>query len=76
MKVKIKDEIDDIRLKLNHRELVLIKNALMNLEIDNLDNLNRYLFDCQEYENEKELEKDIKKMISKIHKKLFTINPW
>ena len=65
MKIKIKDEMNDIRLKLSHKEVVLIKNALSNLNIEDLDDLNLYLFDCQEYKNKEELEKILKKCLVK-----------
>jgi len=76
MKIKIKDEMNDIRLKLSHKEVVLIKNALSNLNTEDLDDLNLYLFDCQEYKNKEELEKDIEKMSRKMYNKLNKIIPW
>jgi len=76
MKIKIKDEMEDIRLTLKHRELVLIKEALEHININSLYKINNKLFDCQEYNNLTEIFRDAIDMHSKIEKKLDKIDVW
>jgi hypothetical protein len=78
MKVKIKDEITDIRLKLTHQELVLINEALLEYKNNSkpIDMINPLLFDCQEFESEESINKKIWSMCVKTTKKLSKINTY
>ena len=84
MKIKIKDEMDNIKVTLSHKELVLLKEAMIcildtknrnNKNID-LDILNQELFDKDEYENSIDVEKDISDIYFTIKRTLKDINVW
>jgi hypothetical protein len=52
MKVKIKNEMDKIKLTLTHKELMFIYEALRSKSVFEIDeNLNYNLFDAQEGSN-------------------------
>jgi hypothetical protein len=76
MKIKIKDEITDIKLKLTHQELVFINEALMeyyNIR-KSIDEINPLLFDCQEFDSSESIDKKIWSMCVKTTRKLSKIN--
>jgi len=69
MKVKVKNDICKINLKVNFREMTIIKEALLEYEINNakVQDLNSKVFDCQETDiNTYKLDKI--GMVNKIHK--------
>jgi len=78
MKIKIKDEMNDIRLKVSHQELILILDALEEYDYDKIevDDINRNLFDKDEFEDNDAVGQKLFKMIKKICCKLENINPW
>ena len=78
MKIKIKDEMDDIRLKVSHQELVILREALENFysKEKDVEDINSKLFDKDEFKDEKELEIKIWKMFIKISKKLENIHQY
>ena len=85
MKVKVKDEMNDIRLKCSFDEAIIIKEALEYLShfvIDDelcsnlLTNLNMQIFDAQEFEGCKKFRKKLNKMIIKISNKTNFIDPY
>ena len=78
MEIKVKDEMDDIRLKVSHKELVIIKEALELFYSSKKDvkTLNNKLFDKDEFKNERKIEIKIWRMFVKIHKKLENIHPY
>jgi hypothetical protein len=52
MKVKIKNEMNKIKLTLTHKELMFIREALRSKSVFEIDeNLNYNLFDAQEGSN-------------------------
>jgi len=79
MKIKVKNEMDKIKLKLNHRELVLLSLALDELgSNNNLDYkmVNYDLFDRDEFENQDELQTEIQKIKNAVGETLNTIHPF
>jgi len=78
MKIKIKDEMDDIRLKVSHQELLLILDALEEYDYDKVDieEINYKLFDKDEFLDNDSLGKQLYRMIKKIRCKIEDINPW
>jgi len=78
MKIKIKDEMNDIRIKLSHKELVILKEALYSYNIlnDDIKDLNVQLFDKDEMRDSTDVERVVFKMYSKIQNKLLEINPF
>jgi len=78
MKIKIKDEMNDIRLKVSHQELVILREALdyYYYEPKDIEIFNNELFDKDEFKDEKELEIKIWKMFIKISKKLENIHQY
>ena len=88
MKVKVKDEMDNIKIKANHLETILIKNALRcylddigiervygNIKED-ISDINNETFDRLELRGVDDLEITIKKMISEIDSKIKDIDVW
>jgi hypothetical protein len=88
MKIKIKDEMNEINLKINHQELVLINEALKAYKevidmgeryldkIDIVDNINNKVFDAHEFKNVNKIKNKLSKMVKKISKKLSKIYPY
>ena len=87
MKIKVKNEMKKINLKLNHQELVLIREALnaykevieigeKYIDADIIDNINNKLFDAQEFSSVNKLKNKLNKMLNKINKKLSKIYPY
>ena len=83
MKIKVKDEMNNIKLKCNHKEVVLINEALNCLKdlIASSENnfykdLNNKLFDRDEFENNGEVIFDIYKMLDKLQNELKEIYPY
>lgn len=71
MKIKIKDEMTNIKIKCSHRELWLLTTAvsmLSDTDISNnttvLNKLNSLLFDNQELDNTLELEQEVQSMLT------------
>ena len=83
MKIKVKDEMDNIKLKCKHKEVVLINealNCLKDLIVSSENNfykdLNSKLFDRDEFENNGEVIFDIYKMLDKFQNELKEIYPF
>ena len=77
MKIKVKDEMNDIRLKLNHREFMTIFNNLVwSYYRPDIKEENRKLFDCQEFKNEKEYFKLLDKIVGKMAEVEDSIDVW
>ncbi|MBT5492249.1 hypothetical protein HOK00_08500 [bacterium] len=78
MKIKVKDELNKINLKVSHQELVILRNALNNSKEDCFDvgRLNHKLFDKDELKSSNDANFIIKKQIKKIDNTLRTINPY
>jgi len=78
MKIKKITDIDNIELKLNYKELILIKESLLcmsNADID-IEFLNDSLFDKDEFKNVSKVYEKIEKMLEKIRKKTKNIFPY
>ena len=70
MKIKVKDERFEIRLKLTHQELMIINEALKKYRISvDVDSLNDRVFDCDEFSEESTLVEKVNEMINKIGRK-------
>ena len=78
MKIKIKDEMDDIQLNVSHKELVVVLDALEKYNYDKVDieEINNKVFDKDEFDNNEVLRNKIYKMIAKISNKLNKIYPY
>jgi len=84
MKIKVKNEMEKIKAKLNHQELVLIEEALYELRNklvgsgkgDEYDKLNQRLFDKYEFESNNDLIIKLTEMISEIEKITDKIDVW
>jgi len=78
MKIKVKDEMNDIRIKISHKELVILKEALYSYNIlnDDIKDLNVQLFDRDEMRDSTDVERTVLKIYSKIQNKLLEINPF
>jgi len=75
MKIKVKDEMDKIKINVTHKELVLISEALKNYydEAKDTNSINDKLFDKDEFENSEEIDKEVWNMFIKINKVLDNI---
>ena len=72
MKIKIKDEINDIKLNVTHKELVIIEEALVAYYTSSnkdIENINTILFNRHNFIDEETLNSKIWSMFTKIHKK-------
>jgi hypothetical protein len=79
MKVRVKDEMDEIILKVNHKELVLISEALywyIPRRDCKIEELNDKLFDKDEFKDLFDVDNKVTKMANKILRVLSKINPW
>jgi len=78
MKIKIKDEMNDIRLKVTHKELILIKIALEHCDYRNITTgiINNSLFDKDEIGNDLDIMDEVQAISRKIAKKTEKINVW
>jgi len=78
MKIKKINDIDNIELRLNHEELILIKEALLTISCADIDIeiLNDSLFDKDEFKNSSKVYEKIEKMLKKINKKIKNIYPY
>jgi len=84
MKIKIKDEMNEINIKVNHQELRLIEEALKEYkpsiyieeEIKFLQYLNDKLFDKYEFNSVRKIYSKKEKMTKKISKILNKIKVW
>jgi len=82
MKIKVKDEMNNIKLKLNHQELFLIGVAVGNLlnEIKyktiDVKMYNHNLFDAQEFEDEYQVKSKVNKMVEELQEVLNKIHPY
>jgi hypothetical protein len=78
MRVRVRNEMDNIKLNLDHQEAIIIKEALdryYDLEKD-VDDINEKTFDCQELKNVCELNDKIMEMYNDLVDKLKDINPY
>jgi hypothetical protein len=75
VKIKVKDEMDKIKINVSHKELVLISEALRNYhdEAKDTNSINDMLFDKDEFENSAEIDKEVWEMFLKIYKVLDNI---
>jgi hypothetical protein len=70
MKIKVKDERFEIRLKLTHQELMIINEALKKYRTSvDVCSLNNRVFDCDEFSEESTLVEKVNEMINKIGRK-------
>ena len=87
MKIKVKNEIDKIKLTVSHREAVLIASALHSLfedyvvlkdeeKVDFILELNRLLFDRDEIIQTNDLAKLLSTMSADLVSILSTIHPY
>ena len=78
MKIKVKNEMDKIKLIVTHQELIIINRALESLDTNeiNIDEINRELFDKDEFKNKNKLENKYNKIVKKIQTVLAEIVPW
>ena len=78
MRIKIKDEMDDIRLKVSYKELMIIKLALKNYNFEEVskEDFNFINFDKDEIDNESELITLADELTEKIDKKTKNIHVW
>jgi hypothetical protein len=78
MKIKVKDEMDKIILKVSHQELLIINTALEKFKINEVDisDLNNKSFDKFEFKNFLKLNKVYLKINKKINEVLTKIHVW
>ena len=84
MKINIIDEISEFELKVSHKELRIIQEALAEYKpgffIDDqgeyLDNMNIKMWDRDEFKSIKKIDKNKDKILNKISKVLTKINVW
>jgi len=81
VKIKVKDEMDDIRLKVSHQELVVILDALdvytdSPKDIAYIRALNGLLFDKDEFKKPGNIDLVAGRMFTKIENKLNKIQVW
>jgi len=85
MKVKIKNEMDNIQLKCKHNEVILLRLAISDLiirlthdkefaSVITAEQLNNLVFDSQEFESDDSIVKYLQMMLYKLNKKLDNIN--
>ena len=77
MKIKVRNKMNDIRLKLNHKEFMMIFNRLVWSDyIPDIEKENRTLFDCQEFKSEEEYIRLLDKIVGKMAKVENSIDVW
>ena len=81
MKIKVENHIDDIRLKVSHKELRVILNGLNRYLYEpknhiDVEEINELLFDKDEFEDEVDIDCIIGYLFTKIENKLNKIPVW
>jgi len=78
MKIKKIKDIDNIKLKVSHLELMVIKKVLENSELTlfGVDDFNDMVFDKDEISTSSEIRDINRKLQKEINKKLKDIHPY